>query len=174
MTRRIRSLLAFALAASLAMVVFVHPAAGQPARASTRVRTADVTFTKWVTTLPADPSTLAGVAMAGVVDGDVGSGAYVGLVIRDDTTSEPGYWLGQAIYGFNGSTHSFVAYNLITENDTTTPVTATIRGEVVHGWMRGAQVTGGYTQLDPCPIPTPGNVFGAVCFQGSLHLRLTT
>jgi hypothetical protein len=174
MRRRIRSVLAFALATSFALVALAHPAAGQAIRNGTRYRTADVTFTKWITTMPADPSTLAGVAMAGVVDGDVGSGAFVGLVIRDDTESEPGYWLGQAIYGFNGSTHSFVAYNFVTENDTTTPITATIRGEVVHGWMQGARVTGGYTQFDECPIPTPSNVIGSVCFQGSLHLRLTT
>jgi hypothetical protein len=133
---------------------------------------ADVTFTKWVTSLPADPSTLAGVSMAGVVGGDVGPGVYAGKIIRDDTTSKPGFWLGQALYGFNGSRHSFVAYNFITENDTTSPVTATIRGVVIQGWMKGARVTGEYTQWDTCPIPTPGNVFGTVCFQGTLHLEL--
>ena len=95
-----------------------------------------------------------------------------GKVIRDDTTSKPGFWLGQALYGFNGSKHSFVAYNFITENDTTSPVTATIRGVVIQGWMRGARVTGEYTRWGSCPIPTPGNVLGSVCFQGTLHLQL--
>jgi hypothetical protein len=109
--------------------------------------------------------------MAGVVGGDVGPGRYAGLVLSDDTTSRPGFWLAQALYGFFGSRHSFVAHNFITENDTTSPITARIRGVVIWGWMRGARVTGGYTMLDPCPIPTPGNVFGTVCFQGSLHLR---
>ena len=60
-------------------------------------------------------------------------GAFAGKVIRDDTTSKPGFWLGQALYGFNGSKHSFVAYNFITENDGTSPATATIRGVVIRG-----------------------------------------
>jgi hypothetical protein len=135
-------------------------------------RSANVTFTKWVTSLPGDPSTMAGISMAGVVGGDVGPGVFAGKVIRDDTTSKPGFWLAQALYGFNGSKHSFVAYNFVTENDTTSPVTATIRGVVIQGWMRGARVTGEYMRWDTCPIPTPGNVFGSVCFQGTLHLQL--
>jgi hypothetical protein len=125
-----------------------------------------------VTTLPDDPSTLAGISMDGVVGGDVGEGTYSGMVVSDDTTSNPGFWLGQALYGFKGSKHSFVAYNLITEDDTTSLVTATIHGYVNAGWMMGAHVTGEYTQYDPCPIPTPGNVLGTVCFQGTLHLQV--
>lgn len=132
-------------------------------------RNADVTFTKWVTSLPDDPSTLAGISMAGVVGGDVGQGTYAGMVITDDRTSRPGFWLAQALYGFRGSKHSFVAHNLITEDDTTSPITATIRGFVTSGWMQGAIVTGEYTLQDPCPIPTP--VPGTACFQGTLHLR---
>ena len=93
-----------------------------------------------------------------------------GKVIRDDMT-KPGFWLAQALYGFKGSKHSFVAYNFITENHTTN--TATIRGVVILGtWMRGARVTGEYTVKNPCPIPTEDNVFGSVCFQGTLHLQL--
>ena len=171
MKRMIGLALAVATAASLAVVAQARPAAGGSPDDG-RYRSANVTFTKWVTSLPADPSTLAGVSMAGVVGGDVGPGVFAGKVIRDDTTSKPGFWLAQALYGFNGSEHSFVAYNFITENDTTSPVTATIRGVVIKGWMRGARVTGEYTLLDPCPIPTPGNVFGSVCFQGTLHLQL--
>jgi hypothetical protein len=63
------------------------------------------------------------------------------------------------------------ADHFITENDTTSPITATIRGVVIRGWMKGARVTGEYTVLDPCPIATLGNVFGMVCFQGTLHLQ---
>jgi hypothetical protein len=110
--------------------------------------------------------------MAGVVGGDVGHGRFVGAVTSDDTKSKPDFWLAQALYGFNGSEHSLVAYNFITENDKANPVTARIRGIVTGGWMAGARVSGEYTQRDPCPIPTPGNVFGRVCFQGTLHLRL--
>jgi hypothetical protein len=171
MKRMIALALAVGTAASLAVVAQARPTAGGW-RDDGRHGSANVTFTKWVTGLPADPSTLAGVPMAGVVGGDVGRGVFAGKVISDDTTSKPGFWLAQALYGFIGTKHSFVAYNFITENDTTSPITATIRGVVIKGWMRGARVTGGYRQWDTCPIPTPGNVFGSVCFQGTLHLQL--
>ena len=167
MKRMIGLTLAVAAAASFAVVAQARPTAGGSPDGG-RPRSADVTFTKWVTSPPADPSTVAGVSMAGVVGGDVGLGVYAGKVISDNTT-KPGFWLAQALYGFKGSRHSFVAYNFITENQTTK--TATIRGVVILGWMRGARVTGEYTVLDPCPIPTPGNVFGSVCFQGTLHLQ---
>ena len=161
------------LSVSLGVGVALGDGGGNPGGGGGRDHdSADVTFTKWVTSLPADPSTLAGVHMAGVVGGDVGPGRYLGLVLGDDTASMPGFWLGHALYGFFGHRHSFVADNHITENDTVNPITATIRGVVVAGWLKGARVTGQYTQFDPCPIPTPGNVFGSVCFQGTLHLQL--
>ena len=133
-------------------------------------RTANVTFTKWVISLPANPPSLAGVDMLGVVGGDVGRGRYTGKVLGDDL-SVPGFWLGHARYEFHGEDHSFVADLHITENDTTVPVTAVIRGIVTKGWLKGAQVTGEYRQWDTCPIPTPHNAFGTVCFQGTLHLQ---
>lgn len=134
-------------------------------------RAADVTFTKWIISLPADPSTQAGVLMAGVVGGDVGLGRYAGLIFSDDTTSRPGFWLGQVRYEFHGSKHSFVADLRITEDDRTLPTTATIRGVVTRGWLKGARVTGQYTVVDSCPIPTPGNVYPPSCIPGSLHLH---
>ena len=164
MKRMIGVILAIAVAAGFAVVAQARPTAGGSPAGDRNHRSADVTFTKWVTRLPADPSTMAGVSMAGVVGGDVGPGVYVGKVIRDDTTSKPGFWLGQALYGFNGSKHSFLAYNFITEDDRDpSSITATIRGVVIQGWMTGARVTGEYRQWDTCPIPTPGNVFGSVC-----------
>lgn len=172
MKRTIGLALALAAAMSFAVVAQARPAAGGSPGGDRNHRSADVTFTKWVTSLPADPSTLAGISMAGVVGGDVGPGVFAGKVVRDNNTLKPKFWLAQALYGFNGSKHSFVAYNFITENDTTSPITATIRGVVIQGWMTGALVTGEYTQWDTCPIPTPGNVFGTVCFQGTLHLQL--
>ena len=134
-------------------------------------RSADVTFTKWVTTLPADPSTFAGIDMVGVVGGDVGRGRYAGQVLGDDTVSMPGFWLGHARYGFYGHKHFFIADMHITENDGVVPITATLEGVVVKGWLKGARVTGEYTAFDTCPIPTPGNVFGTTCYQGTLHLE---
>ena len=165
--------LAVVVAASVAVAAQARPAGTTSPAGGRGHRSADVTFTKWVTSLPADPSkTLAGSGMAGVVGGDVGEGTYAGMVVKDDTTSMPGFWLGQALYGFFGSEHSFVAYNFITEDDRDPKtITAKIRGVVIVGWMKGARVTGEYTQHTTCPIPTPGNVLGSVCFQGTLHLQ---
>src|SRR5262245_4809379 len=169
MKRTMGFILAVVLASSFAVTAQARTGSSHPRGQ----KSADVTFTKWMTSLPNDPSA-AGASMAGVVGGDVGDGTYAGIVLSDDTTSMPGFWLGHALYGFIGSEHTFVANNFITEDDTVSPVTATIRGRVVVGWMRDARVTGEYTALDPCPIPTPGNVFGTLCFQGTLHLRLKT
>lgn len=166
-----RSVWGLVLAAVFATLLMPLSPAAAVASGRDHPRDADVTFTKWVTSLPADPSTLAGVHMAGVVGGDVGRGRYVGLILGDDTTSRPGFWLGHARYGFHGRRHSFTANLHITENDQTIPITATIRGVVRRGWLKGARVTGRYRQWDSCPIPTPGNVLGSICFQGTLHLQ---
>ncbi len=177
--KRMKHMLALAVAGVVAVGTAVSLSAATPSGSAADGvsdhgghRSADVTFTKWVTSNPVNSSTLAGVSMTGVVGGDVGPGVFRGAVTRDDSKSKPNFWLAQALYGFNGGEHSFVAYNFITENDKANPVTARIRGIVNGGWMTGARVSGEYTQLDPCPVPTPGNVFGRVCFQGTLHLRL--
>jgi hypothetical protein len=172
MRRTMGLMLAVVLTAGLAVTARAGTAGTSSPDRGGNPRSADVTFTKWVTSLPEDPSTFAGVSMDGVVGGDVGSGTFSGMVISDDTTSRPGFWLAQALYGFIGGKRSFVAHNLITEDHTTSPITATIRGLVISGWMMGAHVTGQYTLFDPCPIPTPDNVLGTACFQGTLHLQL--
>jgi hypothetical protein len=132
--------------------------------------TFDVTFTKWITSLPANPPSSAGVSMAGVVGGAVGEGRYAGFVISDDL-SVPGFWFGHARYEFHGEEHSFIADVHVTENDTTNPATAVITGVVTRGWLKGAPLTGEYTVMPVCPIATPGNVFGTLCFQGTLHIH---
>src|SRR5689334_18293212 len=105
---------------TLAVVAAASSAAVAQARtagtARPEGRSADVTFTKWLTTLPNAPSA-AGASMAGEVGGDVGAGEFAGLVLSDDTTSQPDFWLARALYGFIGSRHSFVAYNHIAEDD---------------------------------------------------------
>ena len=170
MKRMIGVILAIAVAAGCAVVAEARPTAG--GSLDRNHRSADVTFTKWVTSPSADTSTAAGSGMAGVVGGDVGRGVFVGMVVKDDTTSKPHFWLGQPLYGVFGSKHSFVANNFITEDDRDpNTITATIRGVVMMGWMKGARVTGEYTQFDKCPIPTPGNVLHHVCFRGTLHLQ---
>jgi hypothetical protein len=169
MKRMIALALAVATAASLAAVAQARIAGPARPDNSRQQRTADVTFSKWLTSLPNDPSAV-GASMAGVVGGDVGPGTFAGLVLTEDTSQLP-FWLATALYGFRGSKHSFVAYNHITENDGASPVTATIRGVVIAGWMKGARVTGEYTVLDCDPLPMPGNLFAPSCFQGTLHLR---
>jgi hypothetical protein len=132
--------------------------------------TFDFTFTKWVTSLPANPPSMTGVSMAGVVGGDVGNGLYAGEVLSDDLSQEPAFWLAHARYEFHGGKHSFIADVHVTQNETTG--TAVITGVVTQGWLKGAQLTGEYTVMDPCPIATPGNVFGTLCFQGTLHVHV--
>ncbi len=162
--------LALAAAAAAGVTPVAQARTARPDR-STDQRSAEVTFTKWLTSLPNAPSAV-GASMAGVVAGDAGPGTFAGMVVTEDTTSRAHFWLAQAFYGFGGSKHSFVADNHITENDGVKPITATIRGVVVAGWMKGARVTGRYTLLDTCPIvPTPGNVSAPSCFRGTLHLR---
>jgi hypothetical protein len=132
--------------------------------------TFDFTFTKWVTTPPAFYPSLAGVFMAGVVGGDVGNGRYAGLVLNDNLTQMPNYWIANARYEFYGKKHSFIADVHVVENETLG--TAVITGVITQGWLKGAQITGGYTIMSVCPIATPGNVFGTLCFQGTLHVHM--
>jgi hypothetical protein len=88
--------------------------------------------------------------------------------------SVPGFWLAHARYEFHGKNHTFIAQLFITEDDRPGPAygTAVIVGRVTEGWMKGAFVTGGYKTFDKCPIATPRNVLGTVCFKGTLHLHL--
>jgi len=170
MKRMIALALAVAAAASLAAVAQARIAGTATLDRSREQRSADVTFAKWLTSLPNDPSA-AGASMAGVVGGDVGPGKFAGIVLTEDTSRLP-FWLATALYGFSGSKHSFIAYNHIVENDGVSPATATIRGVVIAGWMKGARVTGEYTVVGSCdPLPMPGNLFAPSCFKGTLHLR---
>lgn len=162
MTRVLAALLVTTLAS-----VGLTATAGSASAAARHEEGLRVTFTKWVVTQPASPPSFAGVLMKGVVGGAVGNGRYVGTVLSDDL-SDPGYWHADVVYGFFGKRHAFAASLQVTENDTVNPATATLDGTVVAGWQYGAHVHGSYTVLDPCPIATPGNVFGTVCFQGYL------
>jgi hypothetical protein len=130
--------------------------------------TFDVTFTIWMTTLPAHPPSRVGVPLSGVVGGAVGIGSFTGIVLSDDLTV-PGFWLGQDQFGFSGQKHSFVADVHITHNATTG--VAVITGVVTQGWLKGAQLSGEYKTMPVCPIATPGNVFGMLCFQGTLQIH---
>ena len=123
--------------------------------------TFDDTFTKWVT------DATAGV-MVGVVGGDVGPGTYAGQILAMDTVGNT--TTIHAIYHFNGSKHAFTADVNITQDESAG--TAVITGVVTDGWLKGASVTGEYNVRNPCPIDTPANAFGTMCFQGALHINV--
>jgi hypothetical protein len=160
----------FALVLMVASLFAVAPAQSALADAGgVKGHTFDFTFTKWATSLPEIPGSLAGVLMEGIVGGDVGNGRYAGEVISDDYLTQPGYWLANARYEFYGKKHSFIADVNVVQNNTLG--TAVITGVVTQGWLKGAQLTGEYTVMPVCPIATPGNVFGTVCFQGTLHVH---
>jgi hypothetical protein len=131
-----------------------------------RGHTFDNTFTKWVTTTQPAEGVLAN--MVGVVGGDVGRGKYTGEVITMNTVGN--ITSIEALYHFNGRKHSFTADLKIRNNDSTGR--AAITGRVTEGWLKGASVTGEYNTLAVCPIETPDNAYGTVCFQGVLHVKV--
>jgi hypothetical protein len=128
--------------------------------------TFDNTFTKWVTTATPAKGELA--KMVGVVGGDVGPGVYKGEVISMNTVGS--ITSIQALYHFDGSAHAFTANLKITQDESAG--TATITGYVTEGWLKGASVTGEYKVLARCPMETPDNAYGTVCFQGALHVQV--
>ena len=152
----------------LLVLVLVATAAGAALADSRdpRGHTFDDTFTKWVTTSPPAAGVLAN--MVGVVGGDVGSGTYTGEVISLNTVGN--ITSIHALYHFNGSKHSFTAELNITQDDSAG--TATITGQVTEGWLKGASVTGEYKLLPECPLDTPDNAYGTLCFQGTLHVHV--
>jgi hypothetical protein len=161
----------FALVLVVASLFAVAPVKSALADAGgVKGHTFNFTFTKWATSLPENPPSLAGVLMEGVVGGDVGNGVYAGKVLSDDLTQEPNFWLAHARYEFYGEKHSFIADVYVTQNNNTG--SGVITGVVKQGWLKGAQLTGEYTIFTSCPIATPGNVFGTTCFQGTLQVHV--
>jgi len=128
--------------------------------------TFDDTFTKWVTTSP--PAAGVVLNMVGVVGGDVGPGTYTGEVISANTVGN--ITSIQALYHFNGSKHAFTAELNVTQDESAG--TATITGHITEGWLKGASVTGEYKVLAVCPLDTPDNAYGTLCFQGALHVHV--
>ena len=133
---------------------------------SAKGHTFDNTFTKWVTTSPPAEGVVAN--MVGVVGGDVGSGTYTGEVISLNTVGN--ITSIEAFYHFKGNKHAFTADLKITQDESAG--TATITGHIIEGWLTGAAVTGEYNVLAVCPMETPDNAYGTVCFQGALHVNV--
>ena len=112
----------------------------------------DVTFTKWITSLP---------NMAGIVGGDVGTGTFAGQILN--LVSGPITNI-EALYHINGGIHTFTAHVYVTENEAQRH--AVIEGVVTDGWLKSGQVYGEYNIIS-CPDKTFG-----VCFQGTLHIQV--
>jgi hypothetical protein len=149
---------AMALIAAVALVVLSLGAGVTLANNGRPHVQAENTFTKWLTGAPFQPGDV--LDMAGVVGGDVGSGAFAGTVLSvTDFAVDP--LVLNAIYGFNGSAHSFKALTHIVQTGTH----AVLIGVVIDGWMAGHQVQGEYT-VGTC---THGDVTGT-CFSGTLDI----
>jgi hypothetical protein len=152
-----RMLVAFVLAAAFAALSAVVGTQLALADAGgVNGHTYDVTFTKWIAIAP---------NMVGVVGGDVGAGTYAGEILNKSTVGN--ITTLHALYHINGSIHIFTADLVITQDDVAG--TAVITGLVTEGWLKGAPVTGKYTVMPVCPIATPGNSLGTMCFQGTLQ-----
>ena len=152
------------------LIAVVLPQIARADAGGVKGHTFDFTFTKWATSQPANPPSMAGVLMAGVVGGDVGNGLYAGEVLSDDLSQEPAFWLANARYEFHGEKHSFIADVHVKQNETTGK--GEITGVITDGWLKGAQLTGEYTVMsDVSYSNSTGNVFGTLCFQGTLHVR---
>jgi len=124
----------------------------------------DSTFTKWVVS-PGTPPVL--LNMIGVVGGDVGEGTFTGEVLSDSSVGNIETLV--PVYHFHGRQHSFTARLTVTLDNSVGQ--AVIIGVVTEGWQMGAPVTGEFTTMAVCPIATPGNLFGTLCWQGALHVH---
>lgn len=126
--------------------------------------TFDSTFTQWMTISQPAPGVV--VNMVGVVGGAVGHGMYTGEVLRVNTMGN--ITSIHALYHFNGGKRGFTAdLNIIQDESAGT---ATITGSITKGWLKGTSVTGEYTVLAVCPIKTPNNSQGTMCYEGTLHI----
>ena len=163
--KKIRPFKGWSILLAVALVATIAGAA-LASNSNAKGRTFDSTFTKWVTTSPPAPEVIAN--MAGVVDGAVGPGTYQGEIISMNPVGN--ITTIEALYHFNGSKHAFTAELTVTQDESAG--TATISGYVTEGWLKGASVTGEYNVLADCPIDTPDNAFGTLCFQGTLHVRV--
>jgi hypothetical protein len=129
-------------------------------------QTFNATFTKWVIKSTPAPGVMAD--MVGVVGGDVGPGTFTGEVINMDPGDE--ITSIEALYHINGSKHAFTADLKVTQNNSTGK--GTITGRVTEGWLKGASVIGKYIVMADCPIATPNNADGTVCYQGALLIQI--
>ena len=121
-------------------------------------RGVQVVYTKWVTDFP---------NMAGLVSGDVGGGQFAGEILN--YTPSAAIDRIEARYHLNGGAHQLTAHVFVTQNNL--KGTATIRGVVTDGPLKGARVRGSYQLIVPCGVINAQNgSLGDVCFQGTLDI----
>ena len=119
----------------------------------------EVTFLKWIATLP---------NMAGVVSGDPGAGLFAGEILAFEQTER--FTKIEALYHVNGKDFQFTAHNHILQDKKTG--IAVIHGVVVDGPMKGAHVRGQYQEITPCGIINAQQGDGGdVCYQGTLTVK---
>lgn len=118
----------------------------------------EVVFTKWLTEGP---------YMAGLVSGDAGAGHYAGEILAYTPTDTVDTI--EALYHVLGSARQLTARVTVVENKIRG--TATIRGVVVSGAMRGKRVRGEYQVIAPCGIINAQQGSGGdACYQGTLTI----
>ena len=139
---------------------FMAPAAGFTATFDDlEQRTAEVSFTKWLTAFP---------NMAGTAGGDV-MGSYDGIIHNIPDQTKPITEI-DASYHFNtggSGNHSFTARLKVTQDNE--KGTAVLSGLVTDGWRKGSRVEGEYRVIRACdqsPAKAPANL----CFQGKLRV----
>lgn len=160
--KRMTAIFALVLIASTAAPTLSMKPGVASAASSGKVK---ATFTKWVIgDVLAGDTTSDQADMIGVVGGKSGPGFFFGEILNMNTIGTT--TTIHAVYHINGSKWPFVADVTITQNNSTG--VASITGTVTAGALSGANVSGEYKVMSSCPVPTPGNIYGTVCFQGSL------
>lgn len=149
----------FLIAMFLLLNISTALANGQSATIGKSHGRVEVTFLKWIATLP---------NMAGVVSGDPGAGLFAGEILAFEQTER--FTKIEALYHINGKDFQFTAHNHILQDNQ--KGTAVIYGVVEDGAMKGARVLGEYQVISPCGIiNAQQGDSGDVCFQGTLTVR---
>ncbi len=110
----------------------------------------EISFTKWITSYP---------HMAGVVSGDV-VGDFAGLILKREVIAGGKIVQLEALYGILAGDHSFVAH--VQGAETIQTLHAVLNGEIVEGWLAGAQVHVEF-EVVPCEAHR-------VCFKGTIRI----
>ena len=160
-TRTLNRVTLFVAACMVALQISPGLAVGHPAAAGDKDddrRGIEVVFTKWVTDWP---------NMEGLVSGDVGGGTFAGEVLNYTPTTAIDRI--EALYHLNGGAHQLTAHVFVRQDNLNR--TATIKGVVSDGPLKGTRVRGTYQVISPCGVINAQNgSIGDVCFQGTLDI----